>query len=61
MTLNMYLFSLYRSYHIISQVFLNWRKGYCYHYKIVLIMVTRVGDGDPSFPVHPLHVIASSW
>ena len=32
---------------------LNWWKGHCYHYKIFLIMVPRVGDGDPSFPVHP--------
>ena len=30
---------------------LNWWKGYCYHK--ILIMVPRVGDGDPSFPVHP--------
>ena len=32
---------------------LNWWKGHCYHYKIFLIMVPRVGDGDPSFLVHP--------
>ena len=31
---------------------LNWWKGYRYHK--ILIMVPRVGDGDPSFPVHPL-------
>ena len=33
---------------------LNWWKGYCYHK--ILIMVPRVGDGDgdPSFPVHPV-------
>ena len=30
---------------------LNWWKGYCYHK--ILIMVPRLGDGDPSFPVHP--------
>ena len=28
---------------------LNWWKGYCY----LLVMVPRVGDGDPSFSVHP--------
>ena len=33
---------------------LNWWKGRGYHYsKIFFIMVPRVGDGDPFFPVHP--------
>ena len=35
---------------------LNWWKGHYYLYKIFLIMVPRVGDGDPSFPVHPINI-----
>ena len=31
---------------------LNWWKGYCYHK--IWIMVPRVGDGDPSFPVQSI-------
>ena len=38
---------------------LNWWKGYCYHK--ILIMVPRVGDGDPSFPVHPRQMDGQPW